>query len=112
PRVFAARLSGSNSRTLPVLQLRRLHADSVRKTVAAGVAPAKLCSRHGCLYSELVLFFAPNARRTQRRIGYSNDRHAYGYEPQWRHFWWMGDLTNGPGERNSCSEKRPNTRCH
>src|SRR5262249_60211806 len=32
PRVHAARLSGSDSQTLPVLQLRRLHADSVSRS--------------------------------------------------------------------------------
>jgi len=32
------------------------------------------------------------ARKTQRRIGYSHDRHAGRYNPKWRCFWRMVDV--------------------
>ena len=50
------------------------------------------------------------ARKTQRRIGYSHDRHAGRYKPKWRCFWWMVDVANGLGQRHSRFENSESAR--
>src|SRR5207244_5629678 len=36
--------------------------------------------------------------------GNPNDCDAQRDESKWRHFWWMANIANGPGQRNSCGE--------
>src|SRR5437773_9679713 len=50
------------------------------------------------------------ARKTQRRIGYSHDRHAGRYKPKWRCFWRMVDVANGLGQRHSRFENSESAR--
>ena len=78
PRVFTPRLSGGDSRTLPFLQLRRLHADPVRELWRQASRLQQHAQPHRP-YEQIVLLSAPNGRATQRRIGYPNDCHAYGH---------------------------------
>src|SRR5438477_12059908 len=50
------------------------------------------------------------ARKAQRRIGYSHDRHASRYKPKWRCFWRMVDVANGLGQRHSRFENSESAR--
>ena len=71
------------------------------------------------LPSHSILDFARNdrldcvhVRQTKRGAGDPNDRHASGHKSEWRHFRWVGDLTNGLGQRDSRRENGASTRRH